>query len=73
MWKVFADSSVPVRRAEPVAVGINVMGGFSAYAMADRVVVCARHCASSAHDMLVRRRGGLAEFRAAARSMMRTS
>ena len=71
--KVFDDTSVPVKRAEPAAVGISVIGGVIVNAMSDNVVVLFRHVVNSAHDMPVLRRSGALGFGAAARSTIRTS
>ena len=73
MPKVLEDTSAPVKRAEPAEVGIKVIGGVTAYAMADSVVVRARHSANSVHVMPVLRPSGPLAPRAGKRSTIRTS
>jgi hypothetical protein len=72
MPKTLEDTSAPVKRAEPAEVGIKVIGGVSAYAMADSVVVRARHSLNSVHVMPVLRPGGVFALRAGSRSTIRT-
>ena len=71
--RVFDDTSVPVKRAEPAGVGISVIGGVIVNAMSDNVVVLFRQVVNSDHDMPVLRRSGALVSAAAARSTIRTS
>jgi hypothetical protein len=70
---VLEDTSAPVKRAEPVEVGIKVIGGVTAYAIADSVVVRARHSLNSVQVMPVLRPSGVFALRAGNRSTIRTS
>ena len=56
--KVFGDVSDPVRRADPDAVGISVIGGVIVIAIAESVLVLLRHWLSSACDMSFLRSSG---------------
>src|SRR5262245_18191242 len=71
--KTFDETSAPLSRTDPSGAGMHVMGGLIVYAGLDKVVLRARHDASSDHVMLVRRRTGPAAVLGAARSTMRTS
>ena len=73
MANVLADTSVPVKRAEPAEVGINVIGGLMVNAISDSVVVPCRHAVNSDQVMPVLRKSGALALGAGARSTIRTS
>ena len=70
--KVFGDISDPVRRADPDAVGISVIGGVIEIAIAESVLVLLRHWLSSACDMSDLRSSGAEGLAGAARCTIRT-
>ena len=69
---MFADTSEPVRRADPDAVGISVIGGVIVIAIAESVLVLLRHWLSSVCDMSLLRSSGAEGLAGAARCTIRT-
>ena len=70
---VFDDTNAPVSRADPLDVGMSVIGGLMVSGGSDSVLELCRHWPSSAHVIVIRRATGPFGPRGAARSTIRTS